>query len=471
MANTQISQLPSYTGTAADLRWFVMNNSGETISYKFSGYTSQIIPATGVESYISLNLPRTYAPSDYMYIFGKTNAASTGQYSSVWGGRNNKTDNQFGAVVGGYSNTAGYICGVFAGGVNNAQGNGSVILGGESNTVNGSYLGMLGCYNSSASMGNDTANAMIAGHSNIFSANGVQGNAMIGGRSNSWYHFDSRDPVIGAPRYGLGSIIGGYQNRIEGNTTNSNGAHAYPILLGGTLNKIFGQESDNSATTGATIINSYSSSIYKSSWSSVIGGIDNDITSTDKSSIIGGAENYMSGASESGIFGGKLNTNNGSRSAIIGGQQNSISNPLAERSAIITSYLSTISGNSDQSMIIGGNNHSIGVGEAMIIGGNNSYITGGGNNDIIGSRTSYITSGNDVILLNTVNSTNGSYSNVAMLATSGRTATTANATFVENLVVFNYAGLDFANDTAAAAGGVVLGQVYHTAGVLKIRVI
>ena len=43
MANTKISQLPSYTGTAADLRWFVMNNSGETETYKFSGYTSPFI--------------------------------------------------------------------------------------------------------------------------------------------------------------------------------------------------------------------------------------------------------------------------------------------------------------------------------------------------------------------------------------------------------------------------------------------
>ena len=42
MANTKISALPSYTGTAADLRWFVMNNSGETETYKFSGYTSPL---------------------------------------------------------------------------------------------------------------------------------------------------------------------------------------------------------------------------------------------------------------------------------------------------------------------------------------------------------------------------------------------------------------------------------------------
>jgi hypothetical protein len=35
-----ISNLPSYSGTDADLRFFVMNNSGETETFKYSGYTS-----------------------------------------------------------------------------------------------------------------------------------------------------------------------------------------------------------------------------------------------------------------------------------------------------------------------------------------------------------------------------------------------------------------------------------------------
>ena len=262
MANTKISQLPSWSGTAADLRWFVMNNSGENETFKYSGYTSQVIPGNGVESYVSINLPRTYAPDDYMYILGKTNAASSGQYSSVWGGRNNKTNNQFGAVVGGYSNTAGYICGVFVGGNNNVQGSNSVILGGESNTLsNTSVFGMLSCYNSTANLGNDNSNAMIAGFSNLFSANGIQGNAMIGGRSNSWYHFDSRDPVIGAPRYGLGSMIGGYQNLIAGLAGTSSGSHAFPFLVGGKGNSLRGQESTDSATSGCSIINSHDSTI------------------------------------------------------------------------------------------------------------------------------------------------------------------------------------------------------------------
>lgn len=55
MANTKISQLPIYSGGAADLRWFVMNDSAETTTYKYSGYSSQLIPGTGADSYSTPN--------------------------------------------------------------------------------------------------------------------------------------------------------------------------------------------------------------------------------------------------------------------------------------------------------------------------------------------------------------------------------------------------------------------------------
>jgi hypothetical protein len=71
----------------------------------------------------------------------------------------------------------------------------------------------------------------------------------------------------------------------------------------------------------------------------------------------------------------------------------------------------------------------------------------------------------------TGNSITGTTSGATMLSCSGRTATTNDATFVENLVIFNYSNLNYADDTAAAAGGVVLGQVYHNNGALRIRVV
>ena len=140
----------------------------------------------------------------------------------------------------------------------------------------------------------------------------------------------------------MGIMIGGLSNRIEGDTNDSVGAHEYPLILGGTLSKIFGEESNDSATSGATIINSYSSTIYDS---------------------------------------------------------------------LLSAHFETTG----------------------------STISG---------RTQAV-----------------------MIGTTNRTADTNNCTFVENLKLFNYASLNFADDTAAAAGGVVLGQVYHNAGALRIRIV
>ena len=342
MANTKIRQLPSWTGTAADLRWFVMNNSGESETFKFSGWTSQLIPGNGADSFVTLGVPRTHAANDYMLVLGNHSGttASAGANSAVLGGRNNKTTNQFGVVAGGLNNTAGYICGVFGGNGGNADGNTAIIIGGENNTCsNVAWGGIFNGIQNYMSGGNDVGNGIIGGYLNRFVFNGVYASHIFGGRENRWHHFDGRAVDT---RFSYGAIVAGYANRIEGNGTDTSGAHAFPIILGSKQSKIFGEESDDTGTTGATIINSFSSSI---------------------------KDSYLS--------------------------------------AHFETESSTING-----------------------------------------RTRAV-----------------------MIGTSGRTATTDNATFVENLVVFNYANLNFADDTAAAAGGVVLGQVYHNAGALRVRIV
>ena len=51
------------------------------------------------------------------------------------------------------------------------------------------------------------------------------------------------------------------------------------------------------------------------------------------------------------------------------------------------------------------------------------------------------------------------------------TAATANTVTIKLLQIANYASMSFADDTAAAAGGIPLGGVYHTSGALKIRIV
>jgi len=50
MSNIKISNLTTWTGTPTDIKWFVMNNAGNTETYKVSGYTAGLVPGTGTDS-------------------------------------------------------------------------------------------------------------------------------------------------------------------------------------------------------------------------------------------------------------------------------------------------------------------------------------------------------------------------------------------------------------------------------------
>ena len=50
------------------------------------------------------------------------------------------------------------------------------------------------------------------------------------------------------------------------------------------------------------------------------------------------------------------------------------------------------------------------------------------------------------------------------------TASTPDTVTLKRLQMLDYASLDYADDAAAATGGIPLGGVYHTSGVLKIRI-
>ena len=278
MANTKISQLPSYTGTAADLRWFVMNNSGETETFKYSGYTSPF--------------------------------------------KTGSVDNS--ATLIGYA-------------ASNA-GRAGVLVGGSSTSYS------------------NTANSIVWGEGNYVGTDQQYPSAVFERACNST---------------GSGNLVAG---------NNSSASGGYSLVVG---------EGCSSSTV----------------WGVSLGR---------SNSIDGGS--YMS------IVAGNINGIQNSYAAVVFGEQNSING--SQHSAVLGGKLNSITSSSPYN---------------AIIGSNNSSITGG--------------------------------TNVVMIGTSGRTATTDYATFVENLVVFNYAALDFADDTAAAAGGVVLGQVYHNLGALRIRIV
>ena len=230
-----------------------------------------------------------------------------------------------------------------------------------------------------------------------------------------------------------------------------------------------------------------------------IGGIDNNIQSTSVrcyifggyyntittkaqgygSMIIGGGSNTVGGSSDSTAnFGGSIIGSNGCEnnayySAIVAAYAPSGAFSVIKRGVdsnqgiagafIGGGYGAEISRLGLQSSILGGHTNS--VQQA------NSSIIGGTNNQILDAGGSYASAYKNSVIIGGQNNTINQKDNVAMLACSGRTATISGATFVENLVIFNYSNLNYADDTAAAAGGVVLGQVYHNAGALRVRIV
>jgi Head domain of trimeric autotransporter adhesin len=194
MANTKISQLPSYTGTAADLRWFVMNNSGETETYKYSGYSSQLVPGTGTDSY---RTPNATAGNTSSIALGNT-AVCNGNLSIAIG--NNAQANGVLSMAIGYNTTANSGNGQLCIGWDSNAGDSSVIVGGSNNGP-GQESSIAG-YNNDVTVNKSTIvgtiNTITGGeHQNILGSY----NSQIS--SSGWYN----------------NIFGGANNTITGTTS------------------------------------------------------------------------------------------------------------------------------------------------------------------------------------------------------------------------------------------------------------
>jgi hypothetical protein len=515
MANVKISALPSYTGTAADLRWFVMNNSGETETFKFSGYTSPF-KSVGTNNRIinAWDLPSSVTGDYSMILGGSGNTITAGNKNAILYGENATNAGSAGCVIAsqGGGITDGFGNGIF-GGINTCGGNYCATIGGISNIIGGTF--------------NDR-DVIAGGQNNIIYA---ASNSFIGGGSendvygatigvvagynntistgNLVFVAATQDNTITQPGYTYALIGGGYNTVNNANNSAGNAMYSSYFCSDTTINdnSVLGNSNNwfagsrnctqsgygkhnwiansynstitNNPSTDAnqewfnSIISSRSSTILTSVNSTIVGGEDNTLNTTGFGFIGGGKGNTLSGGTNySSIIGGLSNENYGNYSGIFNGTLNKINNPTTEYSTIVGAYSSQTEG--DNSHIFGGIQNQIFNEQSVILGGRENIIAAGSSQaEIIGSRNCIITgTTTDCTIINSISSVipNG-IDRAVMLGTSGRTATVDSATFVENLVVFNYAALDFANDTAAAAGGVVLGQVYHNNGALRIRIV
>jgi hypothetical protein len=260
-----------------------------------------------------------------------------------------------------------------------------------------------------ASTGNQTYQTPVS------NTNGKSGGVAIGSGAT----LSSTSTVPGDVAIGLNAVTaGGYGGIAIGRSVTATGGISKAVAIGDTVTV---------SNRGIGIGNAVTSS----GDGSVAIGLTNT-ASAETAIAIGGDVNV---SQLCGIGIGRIITNSGARSIVMG-----LSNTATQQYSVTLG--SSLSNSSPFSNMIGG--------------ATNTLNSSGNYNNMFNG---------------TGNTIGGTFSGVTMLSCFSRTATRSNATFVENLVIPGYATLDYANDAAAAAGGVVLGQVYHTAGTLKIRIV
>ena len=313
-------------------------------------------------------------------------------------------------------------------------------------------------------------------------------------------------------------------------STNSTGANNLMATLQGVIsngyyNNLIGMGEISSAGYGNILAGtSFTSEVKGGNYNGVFAGAGNDINSGDQNAIVGGYAHNVSGgrsfigggtnhiitATNSGIIGGDTNNVSGSESAIIA-SRNSSNNGV--RSSILAGWYQNIVG-CTSSFIAGGEYGTLnGTANGHIIGswGTNIYhdnrnnqegtniiqgpycnirqTAGSGTGIFKGGRASILNSWYCDIAGQTGNETSdatiigsresnipGGQTHTVMIGCSGRTGTSDYTTYVETLEAFDgivmtdYANLNFANDSLAAASGVPLGGMYHNAGNMRIRI-
>jgi len=433
MSAVKISQLPEWSGTPSDTRWFVMNNSGETETFKFSGYTSLIGPGTGTQSIRSI-------------YYGA--GASTGDYNVVLGGINNQINSGVEqTLLGGHAN---YIQSTGTGN------SGHTIVGSYSSYIDhtGQWPGLAGIYNSYDSYiyGESWSNVLIGGTNNYTSHAPMA--VVIGGQDNS---------VRGQPggfAGGRGVVIGGFGNYINEWSAQENsgifvGYNSYidtaakSVLVGGASSNIQSGGpagifmSDNTSIVGAnyntSAVGTTAGSLSSCSHGHMAGGYGNTLTQGN-CLFVSGRGNQLTGNyndCDSGIYqswnsisyqagkasvilGGYYNRlyDSSHYALIAGGEGNYIYN-TSESSAIISSKYSTIRDVDDTCVILGASGGTI---NGISSGARNIVNIGSYNTDF----TAYGTIPTNTIMLGLFNRTVDSTSQVPVSAT----------TFTENLHIY-----------------------------------
>lgn len=282
---------------------------------------------------------------------------------------------------------------------------------------------------------------------NSFVAGGIFHNLVGGG-----YH-----GVVGGYQHYIGS--GGEYNFLGGGQNNLiNDFKSYNAIVGGKNTRIdgsYGFGAANNVNSGYGITSTGSNNV------SIGNTADSKIqNSTQQSLMLGSRNSLMSDGRFVVEIGGNGNSllqdQTGTDATSVISLGNKGCNIGINKSSISVGGVMVASSVESEIGNVFGTKYDIG--ESIILGSNNSTIKSTGtavkNVALIGCESVDITDENNVVVLGVNTYTGG----------------TENVVVVPGMVWTNYSTFDYADDTAAATGGVSIGQVYHNNGDLRVRV-
>jgi len=490
VASTEISAGDSVnlkertTGNGGGAMWDVVLASSVTAN------TFDIVACTGVASLALVLRKKPATHSDQWGLGGTPPAnsltlAGNLRYSAIIAGRNNSIDMGAGAIgkgdgatiCGGNDNsiTATYdgdCQGAFIGGgwSNAADGYWVTIAGGKGNEISGDITNY-------SFIGGGNTNLISGTQAFLSVIGGGRDNVISGDTANRCFIGGGGQNTITGTAVSRATLVGGEDNSITGNNA------YYTFLGGGQRNQITGQTAGHSVLVGG-VDNQIAGST--ATYSFIGGGQLNDIGAATGSHtvIVGGRENdIQNNAQYSSILGGYLNKMNGQRSFIGGGYSNNVGTASGTQNAIVGGNQNKMLSTTVQNSFIGGGyDNEIGTsGSGTVLVG--VSILGGEDNIAIASRASVL-GGKGLRADSYLEVVKGTYNDPAnpdgigapsktayvggqiaeALGIGADDASRANAyVWLKNGKQIRYNTPVYADNTAAIAGGELVGTVYRTA--------
>ena len=215
----------------------------------------------------------------------------------------------------------------------------------------------------------------------------------------------------------------------------------------------------------------------------VIGAGNNDNVSGSDHCLIVGSGNQITSNSDQSVAFGQGNSITNSTDAFAVGNSNTVANSLRtltlgydnnvqSASSFIAGGSNTV--NSGDTNIAIGFGNTVNNGNAFAIGNivtsdQGEMVLGFRNNQLEYPSTDINNGLSEVKFVVATGASNNTNSNALLITAGGKTGGNPAVPQIPRVILPTVVGFNFADDTAAAAGGIPVGGLYHNAGSLRIR--